>query len=436
MTGRLLALAVVASAGLASLPASAPAQDATDPAGAATDGPGALSHFALARKDCVGTAQNTALEGLVHGRRRRAQRRLLPDQRQHQQRDAAVRRHRRQHVHRPADARHDLHGRGADERALTCRVTATAKSGRYRIVTDYLTDPDRPTVILRSRFQALRGRSGDYRLYVRFDPTSTATAAAAPATAAPDSGGTRSAGHTLLVGSDPVTATNAANRDYALPVHSRARRARPFREVSNGFAGAASDGLTQLDADAPADHDLQRRRARQPRSDRARRPRPRRRVHARARLRRQPGAARARPRARTLRRAAVRPLIETTRAAGTPTTRAPERSRGGRAASSARRWSELVDEYYLSANYVKAAEDKTFPGAVAAALASPWGQAVSAGDTDQHLLRLLPRGLRARPLRGLDGRLAEPATAHRARHDALPVRAPAARRTARCRATA
>ena len=29
---------------------------------------------------------------------------------------------------------------------------------------------------------------------------------------------------------------------------------------------------------------------------------------------------------------------------------------------------------------MKAAEDKTFPGAVAAALASPWGQAISAGD--------------------------------------------------------
>ena len=29
---------------------------------------------------------------------------------------------------------------------------------------------------------------------------------------------------------------------------------------------------------------------------------------------------------------------------------------------------------------MKAAEDKTFPGAVAAALTSPWGQAVSAGD--------------------------------------------------------
>ncbi len=43
-------------------------------------------------------------------------------------------------------------------------------------------------------------------------------------------------------------------------------------------------------------------------------------------------------------------------------------------------WGAILPEYYLSANSVKAAEDKTFPGAVAAALASPWGQAISAGD--------------------------------------------------------
>ena len=41
---------------------------------------------------------------------------------------------------------------------------------------------------------------------------------------------------------------------------------------------------------------------------------------------------------------------------------------------------QLDDEYYLSANVVKASEDKTFPGAIVASLASPWGQAVSAGD--------------------------------------------------------
>jgi glucoamylase len=36
--------------------------------------------------------------------------------------------------------------------------------------------------------------------------------------------------------------------------------------------------------------------------------------------------------------------------------------------------------YYLSANVLKASEDKTFPGATAASLASPWGQAVPAGQ--------------------------------------------------------
>ena len=51
-------------------------------------------------------------EGLVHGRERRPQRRLLPDDRQHERRDAPVRRHGRIDVHRPPDARHDLRRRG------------------------------------------------------------------------------------------------------------------------------------------------------------------------------------------------------------------------------------------------------------------------------------------------------------------------------------
>ena len=41
----------------------------------------------------------------------------------------------------------------------------------------------------------------------------------------------------------------------------------------------------------------------------------------------------------------------------------------------------LTSAYWLSANVLKASEDKTFPGAVVASLGSPWGQAVSAGDT-------------------------------------------------------
>ncbi len=38
---------------------------------------------------------------------------------------------------------------------------------------------------------------------------------------------------------------------------------------------------------------------------------------------------------------------------------------------------------WLSLNVVKASEDKTYPGAIAAGLASPWGQAVPAGQRHQ-----------------------------------------------------
>jgi glucoamylase len=34
----------------------------------------------------------------------------------------------------------------------------------------------------------------------------------------------------------------------------------------------------------------------------------------------------------------------------------------------------------VSANVLKASEDKTFPGAIVASMTSPWGQAISAGD--------------------------------------------------------
>ncbi len=40
---------------------------------------------------------------------------------------------------------------------------------------------------------------------------------------------------------------------------------------------------------------------------------------------------------------------------------------------------QIRDHYYLSANVLKASEDKTFPGAIVASLASPWGQSVPAG---------------------------------------------------------
>jgi glucoamylase len=377
MTGRLLALAAVTGAVLASLPSPAVAQESGSPTGAATDGPGALSHFDLARKDCVGTARNrrskvwfTVADGVLSDV-------YFPtnDNTNNETLQFVVTDGRTFTDLQTRDMTYTV--RALDNRALTCRVTSTAKSGRYRIVTDYMTDPDRPTVVLRSRFEALRG-PGDYRLYVRFDPTLNGNGGGGAGNGGPDSGGIeRSGGHTLLVGSDPVTATNAANRDYAVPVHSALDASRPFQAVSNGFAGRPSDGLTQLDAgrrltnsfaEAVQGNLVQTARVDLDRDG----------AFTLALGFGESKAAAVSATRGTLGESLDRLANEYARGwhAYDERLKQPGRPRG----VSARRWAELVDEYYLSANYVKAAEDKTFPGAVAAALASPWGQAVSAGD--------------------------------------------------------
>ena len=211
-----------------------------------------------------------------------------------------------------------------------------------------------------------------------------------------------------------------------------------FTEVSNGYAGAASDGLTQLDARARAHRDLHRRAA----PATSCRPRASTSAHdgtftlalgfgATARRRGQRGRA---ARCRT-------PLSHGARSAYLlGWHRYDDAARSSRGARTASRRDALeraaATTYYLSANYVKAAEDKTFPGATAAALASPWGQAVSAGDPANTYFGSY-REVFARDLyEAWTAALLAGDRARRARHDALPVRAPAARRTARCRATA
>src|SRR4051794_17780018 len=113
--------------------------------------PGALSHFDLARKDCVGTAQNTRSKvwfTVADG--------VLSDV--YYPTNDTTNNETLQYVVTDGSTFTDLQTRNMtytvsqpDDRALACRVTATAKTGRYRIVTDFLTDPDRETVILHAR---------------------------------------------------------------------------------------------------------------------------------------------------------------------------------------------------------------------------------------------------------------------------------------------
>ncbi len=356
---------------------------ATAVAGAAApapDGPGALSHFGLARKDCLGTARNTTSKTwytVADG--------VLSDAYYPTADNTNV--ETLQYVVTDGSTFTDLQTRdmtytvrSLDPGGMECRVTTTAKSGRYRLLTDYVTDPARDAVLMRTTFEPIVGPAAQYRLYVRLDPTVNGNGGGGGGNGGGDSGTVdTSTGHPVLVASDPVTATNAANRDYAQPVHVALDASTPFTEVTNGFVGTSSDGLTQLDAahaltatstDASNGNVVQT---------------------ARAPLgggsttftlalgfgSSQTDAVQTAQGSLAAGFPAARKTYEAGWAAYDETLKQPPAHFPG---ISNPRWKDLVADYFLSANVVKASEDKTFSGAIVASLASPWGQAVSAGD--------------------------------------------------------
>ena len=368
-----VASAALVAAGLLGAGAADARLDASAP-----DGPGALSHFDLARKDCLGTARNTTSKvwyTVANG--------VLSDVYYPTADDTNVETLR--YVVTDGATFTDLQTRdmtykvrALDPGGMECRVTTTAKSGRYQIVTDYLTDPARNTVLLRTSFEPLVAAAAHDRLYVRLDPTVNGNGGGGGGNGGPDSATVdTSTGHPVLVASDPVTATNAVNRDYAQPVYLALDASARFDQVTNGFAGAASDGLTQLDAthaltatysDGTGGNLLQTARLPQGASGFT--------------LALGFGGSQA-----EAVQAAEQSLADGFPAARKSYEHGWAQYDGGLTQPPGRfagitnpRWNDLVAEYFTSANVIKASEDKTFPGAIVASLASPWGQAVSAGD--------------------------------------------------------
>src|SRR5215210_2364360 len=243
--GGLLSCSVLAVALALLAPTSAPTTAAATAVEAAPGGPGAVSHFDLARKDCLGTARNSGSKvwyTVANG--------VLSDVYYPTIDNTNV--ETLQYVVTDGSTFTDLQTRDmtysvkaiADTGGMACRVTATAKSGKYRIQTDYITDPSRNSVLMRVEF---RPRDSGYHLYVRFDATVNGNGGGGTGNGGADSASVDgSSGHPVLVSSDPVTATNAANRDYAQAVHAALDG--PFDEASSGFVGSTSDGLVQLDA--------------------------------------------------------------------------------------------------------------------------------------------------------------------------------------------
>jgi glucoamylase len=359
-------ITVIASAAVLCAAALGPAHPAAaQPTGSAPGGPGGTAHFDLARKDCLGTAANrdskvwyTVAGGVlsdvysptVDNTNVETMQFVLTDG--HTFTDLQTR-----------DTTYTV--RSLDATGMACEVTSVGRGGRYRLVTDYITDPARDAVVMRVRLLPAPG-SPALDLYVRLDATVNGNGGGGTDNGGADSA-TVDAATTALVSYDMNTASNAANRDYAVPTALALRADRPFRAESSGFVGTASDGLTQLDAShaltstyataeggnvvqtalVDTSHGGEATLALGFAQDSAG-------AVATA------GAAAATPFDATLRRYAA----------------------GWRQYDAGLRAPSPVDSrYWLSANVLKASEDKTYPGAIVASLASPWGQAVSAAAT-------------------------------------------------------
>ena len=117
-------------------------------AAAAPDGPGALSHFDLARKDCVGTARNTGSKvwyTVANG--------VLSDVYYPTVDNTNV--ETLQYIVTDGSTFTDLQTRdmtstvrALDSSGMACRVTSTPASGKYRIITDYVADPGANAILM------------------------------------------------------------------------------------------------------------------------------------------------------------------------------------------------------------------------------------------------------------------------------------------------
>ena len=358
-----LAVSTVLAAALAvTIPAASAATAAA--ATVAPGAPGAPSYFDLARKDCLGTAAGrgskvwyTVAGGVLSDVYEPTIDNTDVSTLQYVVTDGAT--------FTDLQARDMTYTVAADPTGMACTVTSTDAKHGFRLVTTYITDPASDTVLMSTRLQALPGSGanlGRLHLYARLDAHVNGNGGGGSDNAGANSGVVDSSGVPVVFSTNTVT--NAVNRAYAVPTYM-ALAATSARAASVGYAGTASDGLTQLDSaraltpytSAPGGH-----------------------VVATEDV--TPGGGH-----------------EVTLALGFGRTQAQSVSVaeaslahpfGLTAASYLRGWvsydaslrtppGNLRGSYYLSANVLKASEDKTFPGAIVASLASPWGQSVQAG---------------------------------------------------------
>jgi glucoamylase len=362
----LIALLVAALLAI-TIPSAALASGSADSTPSVAPGsPGAGSVFDLARKDCVGTARNTTSKvwfTVADG--------ALSDV--YWPTVDATNVHTLQYVVSDGATFTDIQTRDMhyrlipDPTGMSCTVVASDAARGYTITTTYIADPGSDSVLMRVHFS---GPAAD-QLYVRLDPLAGGTGG----------GGTQNAGGNSAIlasgpdGAIPVafntnTTTNAVNRTYAVPTFEALESADGFTQASVGYVGTASDSLTMLDSShqlatydsAPNGHVALTAGVRLPSS----------------------GTTTLALGFGTTENAALAtagtsvhrsfPLVLKRYESGW------KRYDAGLRRPSSQLGQSAINEYYESVNVIKASEDKTFAGAIAAGLASPWGQSVPAGN--------------------------------------------------------
>ena len=159
----LAAMVVVAALGVWSPGGAAgakPRAGRDHPSGKAPGGPGAQSYLDEARKDCFGTARDSAskvwftvADGVLsdvfsptlENTNVKTVQYLVTDGRTF---TALQQRNMTYAVSSP------------DRGGMVCRVTSTDRAHRFRLVSDYITDPARDSIVVRTRLEPLSGSDG------------------------------------------------------------------------------------------------------------------------------------------------------------------------------------------------------------------------------------------------------------------------------------
>ena len=358
---------------------SADAEVAVTAVGVAPGAPGAMSYFDLARKDCVGTSAGTqskvwftVADGVLSDTYEPTIDNTNVSTLQYIVTDGAT--------FTDLQTRNMTYAVRADPTGMACTVTATDTQHGYQLTIIYITDTARDTVLMRTRLRAIPGSGthiSNLHLYARLDAHVNGNGGGGAQNAGGNDGVVAmSRGSAVPVVSSTNTVTDATNRTYAVPTYMALVDSNPSPAASVGYAGTASDGLTQLDTartltpydSAPDGH-----------------------IVATQEL--DPSQNGTITLALGFGRTQASAVDTAQGSLSTPFTVQESRYIGGWAAYDASlnrppaqypgepgsATAGLDEHYYLSANVIKASEDKTFPGAIVASLASPWGQAVPAG---------------------------------------------------------